>query len=159
MEGDVGDYAEHVAGNERLGLSPDGPDGLSVVSRFVFVLNVVMHQGEVVDELQRDCGGQGVIDVSADGFASEQTERGSDGFACHGGYRRAGFVGPAHVISEHIVNGRAAQVQIASQRALNQVAVVVEHCGKGYMAGAVVRHGSDFREFVFGAPLERGLEV
>src|SRR3972149_207503 len=55
-QGETAQGEKRVAGVDRLGLAPDGPHGGAVPALGVAVLDIVVHEGEVVYQLE---GGRG----------------------------------------------------------------------------------------------------
>ncbi|OPZ70944.1 MAG: hypothetical protein BWY83_01389 [bacterium ADurb.Bin478] len=62
-------YEQSVAGENGGALLPFFIHRLAAVAQFVMIHDVVVHQGEIVHQLQRQGGGQGLTAASAHRFA------------------------------------------------------------------------------------------
>ena len=108
-------YAHGVAGHERLGLAPYGPQRGAVATHLVAVLYVVVDQRKVVDQLQGGGGGDGAGRMTASGLAGEQAEGRTQHLSHRGVDRFALRVAPAHRIPEHLICAAAVGVQASAQ--------------------------------------------
>ena len=68
----VGGGVHGVSHRQGLGLAPNVPDGGFVPPHLVPVLNVIVHQGKVVDELEGQGCGHGPFPSAAEGLTGEE---------------------------------------------------------------------------------------
>jgi hypothetical protein len=84
VEGDPRQAEQGVAGVDRLRHAMDGPQGGAMAALHVAVLDVVMHEREVVPELDRRGAGQGAPVLAGDAGVCEQAEQRSHPLAARG---------------------------------------------------------------------------
>ena len=127
-----------VADGEGLGKAPDVPDGGLVAAHFVAVLDVVVDEGEVVDEFEGEGGGHGTFPGAAEGLAGEEAEGGTDGFAGVPGRveKTALAIRPAEMVPEGAGKPEAAVGKNFAQGRLDAATIVGERTGG---LGAILR--------------------
>ena len=93
---------QRIPGVDRVGASPDHPDGRATMPRGAVVLNVVVDQRKVMQQFDGGGGGQRSLPVSAGGFG-RRAAAAADGFACRS-CRSIGLimlVHPAERVAQH----------------------------------------------------------
>ena len=100
-QGALGEDQEGVARIQRERDAPERPECGAMTAQGAVVLDVVMHEREVVNELHGGRGGKGVAPVGAAGLAGQQTDGRAQVFAAGRGRWLEVFVGPAEMVAQH----------------------------------------------------------
>ncbi len=74
LHGQAGDREHPVSRVDRLRHTPHVPHGRPVVARGILILDVVVDEGEVVEQLDRGCRGKGTAGVAGQGFVHQRAE-------------------------------------------------------------------------------------
>jgi hypothetical protein len=92
---------ERIAGVDRLSFTPSGPDRGAVATKQTPILDVVVNEGEVVEELDGGAKWRGGHRVAASGLAGQHRHRRPDEFAAGDGCAAAGRIDPTEVVANH----------------------------------------------------------
>jgi hypothetical protein len=107
-----------------------------VAALAVGVLDVVVHQGEVVGKLQGSGGCQALAPVTAQGLAGPEAKAGAQGLASGGVGRMALGVLPTEMVAHHVVKeGWTAFAQDIAQEGVEIGVVAGEDRGRLHPIG------------------------
>src|SRR5207253_5474285 len=101
-----GEREEPVSGIDALRLPPDRPDGGTAPPEQVAVLDVVVHQGEVVEELDRGRHAQRALRLAAAGGGRPEAEARAHALATAAPRPPPILADPAHLVGCHAADGR-----------------------------------------------------
>lgn len=137
----VGQGEQGVADQDRLGGTVHLPDGVAVPALFVAVHQVVVQQGEVVDQFDGDRSGDACLGRGAGDLGGEHGKGGTYGLAAIAVGGIALGVDPAEVVGGNGVHGRGQAVDRRPQYRCGQGPAALQERGHVHRGPSIGRRG------------------